>query len=610
MQVKTLAGVCPSILDDTGQEEVSTLRLGGIASGLDTEGLVKQLMALERMPLTRLEDKKNVLEWRKSALLDFRNMLLNLQKKASALTLSTSFDLKKSASSDSEVATVTTGATAVNGTYTLEVTSLATATKVSSTGAIGIPDGTYATLTGTAELNSGAGVDADPNAAFSGGTAATRLESEVTAGAFKVNDVTITVDADDTINTVLNKINDSTAGVKAVLSGDRIVLTQKTTGSEATITVGEDTSGFLAAAKLDAAVVVDGTESGEFRNLADTGLGFTSGYFTINDYTFSVDTATESLNDIISKINNSSAGVTAFYDSESDTISITSKTTGSDAITLGKATDTSNFLTVTNISGAVQTLGTSSAFNLNGVDMNRDSNSFEINGITFNLLKAGTTTITVSQDNDKIIKNVEDFVNEYNTVMDWLNTKLTENKVREPLSDFDRKSGILRTDSTLRRVQSYLRSSIFNPVSGLPHNYDQLSDIGITTGMPTDSASAALNSKLQIDKDKLKTAIQNNPDAVAGIFMEATGGIAVKLNDYLNSVTSATGEIMGRAGSSGILSSQIRDMEERIKDFEYRLELKEDRLWRQFSQLETIMSNFQNQSAWLSAQVSSTWGMK
>ena len=103
----------------------------------------------------------------------------------------------------------------------------------------------------------------DPTKAFNG-TAANdpRFETgnTVTAGSFDVNGATITVNADDTINSVLAKISASGAGVTASFDATRekVVLTQTTAGSSEPITLENDTSGFLAATKLDVFSAIPG----------------------------------------------------------------------------------------------------------------------------------------------------------------------------------------------------------------------------------------------------------------------------------------------------------------------------------------------------------------
>jgi len=40
----------------------SPIRFGGLASGIDTDTIIKQLMQVERVPVDKLEQKKQVTE--------------------------------------------------------------------------------------------------------------------------------------------------------------------------------------------------------------------------------------------------------------------------------------------------------------------------------------------------------------------------------------------------------------------------------------------------------------------------------------------------------------------------------------------------------------------
>jgi hypothetical protein len=97
----------------------------------------------------------------------------------------------------------------------------------------------------------------DPDAAFNGqGSGDPLLDPglSVTAGSFQVNGVSIAVNANDSLNSVLARVTASAAGVTATFDAatETVKLTRNTTGPLA-ITLGSDTSGFLAATKLDAA---------------------------------------------------------------------------------------------------------------------------------------------------------------------------------------------------------------------------------------------------------------------------------------------------------------------------------------------------------------------
>ena len=64
-------------------------------------------------------------------------------------------------------------------------------------------------------------------------------------------------------------------------------------------------------------------------DLDDTSLSSViSGYFSINGYTFYVDPANDSLNDVLNRINSSDAGVSAFYNTVTDKVTITHNTEG------------------------------------------------------------------------------------------------------------------------------------------------------------------------------------------------------------------------------------------------------------------------------------------
>src|SRR5688500_6388191 len=60
----------------------SGLRLGGLSSGLDTEAIVGQLMALERQPRARLERKQAAVQARQDALRDIATKLKALKTAA------------------------------------------------------------------------------------------------------------------------------------------------------------------------------------------------------------------------------------------------------------------------------------------------------------------------------------------------------------------------------------------------------------------------------------------------------------------------------------------------------------------------------------------------
>jgi hypothetical protein len=183
----------------------------------------------------------------------------------------------------------------------------------------------------------GAGAD-DPN-----------LQSgfDVTSGSFEINGTTIDVAVDDSINSVLDKINQSDAGVTASYDAatETVLLTQDTPGSTPDIVLANDTSGFVAAVKLDSAVATPGEDGTATEDPAtplaevDAFSTVQSGNISVNGVSIDIDVNTDSLNDILDRITASAADVTASYDSNTKRVTLSSNDADSQLILDSGTTD-------------------------------------------------------------------------------------------------------------------------------------------------------------------------------------------------------------------------------------------------------------------------------
>jgi hypothetical protein len=183
----------------------------------------------------------------------------------------------------------------------------------------------------------------NPDNLFNGtGAADPNFESglDVTAGSFEINGTTIDVAADDSINSVLDKINQSAAGVTATFDAatETVLLTQDTTGSTPDIVLSNDTSGFVAAVKLDSAVAVPGEDGTVTEDPAtplaevQTFSSVTSGSISVNGVSIDIDVNTDSLNDILDSITASAADVSASYDSNTKRVTLSANDSESQLI--------------------------------------------------------------------------------------------------------------------------------------------------------------------------------------------------------------------------------------------------------------------------------------
>lgn len=177
----------------------------------------------------------------------------------------------------------------------------------------------------------GVGSAVDPDKAFDGlRNDNPNLEFGLPAivnGSFQVNGEAIAVNAGDSVNSVITRINQLTAGVTATFNAvaEQIELVQDTLGEAPTIALTGDTSNFLQATKLASAVVVPGKDPDNERDLADLAIfaGAQSGNFTINGQSIALDVQNDSLDDVVARVNAANAGAVASFDPGSGQITLT-----------------------------------------------------------------------------------------------------------------------------------------------------------------------------------------------------------------------------------------------------------------------------------------------
>jgi hypothetical protein len=208
---------------------------------------------------------------------------------------------------------------------------------------------------GTAKKNSSfrldvfstVGTDVDPDKPLNGtGNNDPELQpgQSVIAGQFNINGYSVDIVDGDTLNDVLGKINASGAGVTAVYDAgtDTVQVTQNTGGSAPPIILGSDNTGFFDATKLSGATQVPGADTDLETAIDQVAAlsGISGGNFKVNGINFTINTATDSLQDVIDQINASGANVTAAYDQGQDKVTITSNSAGVDLVLVD---GTSNF---------------------------------------------------------------------------------------------------------------------------------------------------------------------------------------------------------------------------------------------------------------------------
>ncbi len=198
----------------------------GIGSGLDVNGIVTQLMALERRPLTALDAKEAKYQAQLTAYGSLKGALSSFQSAVAALASPAKFSAVTANLADTTVATATASSAAKAGSYAVEVQTLAQAHKLKS--------GTFAATSTTV----GSGTLTIQFGTYSGGVFT--LNPDKAAG-------TVTIDSSQSsLAGVRDAINTANVGVSASIindgTGNRLVVASKDSGvaNALKITVADD----------------------------------------------------------------------------------------------------------------------------------------------------------------------------------------------------------------------------------------------------------------------------------------------------------------------------------------------------------------------------------
>ena len=352
----------------------------------------------------------------------------------------------------------------------------------------------------------------------------------------------------------------------------------------------------------------------------------------------------DTFSNLLTKINNSEAGVTVTYSQYSDEFAITSKGTGEANITLND--NGSNFFA--NAKLTVFENGVDASFTIDGEAGTRATNTFTIDGVNYTLLKAAPgveNTVELTRDVDATFNSIKSFVDKYNELLDKINTAISEKYDRDyqPLTSEQKsemseedikkweekaKTGLLKNDSILNKIVFDMRRALSDSIQGVSGG---LTSLGITTGTYEEKG------KLEIDEAKLKEAIKNSPDQVMQIFAQESttdysrdatadakstrykeNGIINRIYDILQDnittrrdINGYKGILLQKAGIVGDASefnnffyNEIQDYNKRISDLTDKLIDKENNYYKKFAAMEAALSKMNSQSSWLASQFS------
>lgn len=722
-------------------------RMTGL-SGLDVDGLVYQLMQVERMKVDSVSKSRQLLVWKQeqyreitSALQSFMNEYFNTLKPATDMRNSSiynSFAVKYNGLDTNPYFTASAGSGAKAGDYTIKNIVTAQAARVNGSAATADLTGKALTSVdlGKIAYESGNNIFAvdfngvKRNIVLSDGPSninelAADLQSKLDQ-AFGSGKITVAAESDrlvfstgstntltfsNTMNEGYNTIFNTDLGSGATLTGlnNKFRITFGSEQKEFELPTGDHYTDASAVAQVLQTLVDDGVlgfgagkitvkvennrivlESAdpdaavsasavENRGLEAIGLDGTNRSnklnldaniydirdsfavplaidetnteisFVINGQTFSFDARTTSMKNIMAAVNsNTAAGVRMSYDSLNNKFMLETRETGGaariNASDMSGGLLASLSLTANNVTGSDASITYDDGINGEQV-ITRSTNSFNINGIVFNLKKdyAGEVELSVTSDTTKAVELIKGFVEKYNDLLDKVNAKLSEKREYsyEPLTDLQKeamtedeikrweekaKSGLLAGDNLLKSIVTGLRNAVISSVEGSGLT---LADIGIKSNSWVDKG------KLYVDEEKLKKALTENPTGVIELFTKqsdisyntAVGNAASRnerfresgliyrfydvIQDNIRTITvdGRRGALLEKAGMTSdrsvfnnTLYQQIAEYDRKIDELNDELIMKENHYYIQFAQLEKLISEMNNQSMWLAQQ--------
>ena len=497
------------------------VRMTGLASGLDTESLVKQLSDAYQTKVDNAKKKQTKAEWKKEAWASLNTKLMDFYKGALNTFKSAGTYNSKLVNGTLNGVKVTANSKAVSGNHKIQVKSTANAQMWTGHK---INTGTYTASSYTAITDTSKKISElyDKNG-YS-------IQNALNGSSFTVQnaedgskvDVNINIDENTTVDDLLQDINtqlDGT-GLKASMTQGRLTFTNETAtettdpatgtatysgGRSLMITAANETSAKALGLTYDASgkgmtvkskseingnevntvsgsafaydkqVTADSKVTGSSK-LVDLGIAQGTS-IKVNGTEIVVDRTTtlDSLAFAMAK-----TGINASYDTNQGRFYLSSKNTGvENAFTVEADDATLAALGLNLTDGEAGKIDASDASLVyNGVEYTQATNSFNINGLTMDVSSVGgEQTFSVDTDVDGIYDKVKSFVKEYNTLITEMNKLYDASSSRgyEPLTSDEKdamtdediknwenkiKGSLLRRDSTISTLLTSMRTTL------------------------------------------------------------------------------------------------------------------------------------------------------
>lgn len=255
-------------------------------------------------------------------------------------------------------------------------------------------------------------------------------------------------------------------------------------------------------------------------------------------------------------------------------------------------------------------------FSVNGLQVTRSTNTGltdVISGVTLNLVGASSSTgavfptdyaastLTIAKNTSSMASAITDFVNQYNSVMDFL---ATSTKFNPGGAD-----GILAGNSVASTLQNNLIAKMTQRNPNVGQTARSIFDLKDAGGTYVFKLSASGSGKIDVDNTALTNLLNENPDKVASVLRydansDGTydGGVVYALNQIVSSYSKSTTGIIASQVTS--FNDQISKIDDELVRMQETLDKRDKMLKSQFASAETLIARMKSQSNYLSTQLS------
>lgn len=490
-----------------------TLRVTGLASGLDTESIISELVSVNSYKVASLQKEQTKLSWKTDAWKSMNSKVYSFYTSTlSDLRFSSSYSTRKTTVSDSNVATVQTSSSASNTVQTMRVDKMAKAGYLTG----GELDGSVTAETKLSEI--------DPSLAGQNGKIGLKIGGGET--------IELEITEETTVQDIVDQLKEYGLNANFDAKNQRMFISSEDTGKQYDFELtGLDEAGTkaLQALKIDV-------------NAAD--------------------------------------------------------------------------------SEAIKIDGQNAVIYLNNAKFESDKNTFEINGLTINVMQETgdkEITLTTGVDTEGMYSTIKNFLGKYNELMEGMLEAYNadSSKGYEPLTSDEKaamteseidewekkiKDSLLRRDETLGTTISAMNEIMNSGIEMKDGSTLYLFNFGINTPGYFNAEQNERNS-FHIDGDKddvvssknddlLMAAINEDPDRVANFFQELTEKLYTKLTGLMGSTDYSSAYTLYNDKQ---MKLDYTDYTTRIAEAEADLNEKMDRYYQKFAAMESAMAQLQNQ---------------